>query len=86
MNILEALDKYYVKFGFSKVTADGEYRPAMGSRNLNILPKSAVPNGHGAPEIPGLVRYYDLDKKAWRSFYIREVKFFYPVDSLGYPI
>lgn len=85
MTILEALNKYYVKFGFDKVTTE-TYRPALGSRNLNILPKSAKPNGTGTPNIPGLIRYYDIEKQGWRSFYINQVKFWYAVDQLGLPL
>ena len=85
MNILDTINKYIVVFGFDKTT-DGSYRPARGTRNINLIPKTGIPNGNGIPDVPGLIRYYDFNKRNWRSFYINKVKWFYPVDSLGNPI
>lgn len=54
------------KFKYTKV--DGTERTATGTLNESLLSMyGATPKGTGT-EAPGVVNYYDIDTKGWRSF------------------
>lgn len=55
-----------VRFVFTK--KDGSERVARGTLNLNIVPSESHPKGEGRPSPEDMVKYFDLDKQAWRSF------------------
>jgi hypothetical protein len=59
-----------VLFTFTKVTT-GRSRLARGTLNPSLY--SYTFKGGEAPNIPGLLRYWDLDKNTWRSFYLQNV-------------
>lgn len=66
------LEKGEVHFVYTK--KDGTSREAKGTRKTELIPESFQPND-GAEEYANL-RYFDLDKNAWRSISsdTREVK------------
>ena len=57
-----------VYFGYYKV----HYytRAAVGTTNPELIPGDKLPKGTGSSRKanPGIVKYYDLEKQAWRSF------------------
>lgn len=57
-----------VYFGYYKV----HYytRAAVGTTNPELIPEDKLPKGTGSSRKanPGIVKYYDLEKQAWRSF------------------
>lgn len=59
-----------VKFQFKKKS--GEVRDAVGTRNLEMMiqedGKRYEFKTAGKPECPTTMGYWDLEKKAWRSF------------------
>lgn len=59
-----------VKFQFRKKS--GEVRDAVGTRNLEMMiqedGKRYEFKTEGKPECPTTLGYWDLEKKAWRSF------------------
>ena len=60
-------------FRFSYFKTDGSIREATGTLNLELIPEEHRPKGDmsdGAAHepAPGVFTYYDLEKKAWRSF------------------
>ena len=59
-----------VKFQFRKKS--GEVRDAVGTRNLEMMiqedGKRYEFKTAGKPECPTTMGYWDLEKKAWRSF------------------
>jgi len=59
-----------VKFQFRKKS--GEVRDAVGTRNLEMMiqedGKRYEFKTAGKPECPTTLGYWDLEKKAWRSF------------------
>lgn len=47
---------------------DGTEREAYGTRNSTIITEhNATPSGNGSEKI-GVITYYDLNAKGWRSF------------------
>lgn len=70
MLLQEKMLEQAVKFQFRK--KDGSVRDAVGTRNrdLMILPSGEkwAPVGPQKPECPTTIGYWDLEKKAWRSF------------------
>lgn len=47
---------------------DGTEREAYGTRNTDIITlNDAMPSGNGS-EKTGVITYYDLNSKGWRSF------------------
>jgi hypothetical protein len=47
---------------------DGTEREAYGTRNTDIITiNDAMPSGNGS-EKTGVITYYDLNAKGWRSF------------------
>lgn len=49
---------------------DGSEREAYGTRNTDIITlNDAMPSGNGS-EKTGVITYYDLNSKGWRSFKI----------------
>ena len=50
---------------------DGTIREAVGTLNLELIPEEQRPKNDGSTAkepAPGVFNYYDLGKKAWRSF------------------
>lgn len=64
--IKKMLNQGEVKFVFTK--KDGTEREARGTTNLGTIPEESHPKGTGADVVGDQVRYFDLDKNAWRSF------------------
>ncbi len=61
------LNENEVKFSFIK--KNSEKRQAFGTTKSDIVDENgATPNGNGMPAPDNIVRYFDLDKKGWRSF------------------
>jgi hypothetical protein len=69
--VVSALDDGAVFFTFIKKTT-GKTRNAKGTRNKALYTYSF--RGGSAPKAPGLFRYWDFEKNAWRSFYIDRVQ------------
>ena len=66
--IKERLSSGDVHFTYRK--KDGTEREAYGTRNIDIITQQgAIPSGNGS-EKSGVIAYYDLDSKGWRSFRI----------------
>ena len=68
-HFLQWLRKGVVLFTYFKDT-DGTMREAKGTLNALLIPEENKPKGTG---VPGkihyeILRYYDLERKAWRSF------------------
>ena len=53
--------------GFSFKKKDGSNRVAKGTLKIACIPSDKRPKGTGKPEKDHIVRYFDLDKKEWRS-------------------
>lgn len=70
MLLQEKMLEQAVKFQFRK--KDGSVRDAVGTRKreLMVLPSGELwaPIGPQKPECPTTIGYWDLEKKAWRSF------------------
>ena len=60
-------ENFETKFKFQK--KDGTEREAIGTLNFDVIPKESTPKGTQTWEDPDdIVKYWDLDKEAWRSF------------------
>ena len=60
-------ENFETKFKFTK--KDGTEREARGTLNFNMIPEESTPKGTQTWEDPeDIVKYWDLDKEAWRSF------------------
>ena len=58
---------FETKFKFQK--KDRTEREARGTLNFDMIPKESTPKGTQTWEDPDdIVKYWDLDKEAWRSF------------------
>ena len=58
-------------YRFSYFKTDGSIREATGTLNLELIPEEHRPKTDGSTAkepAPGVFTYYDLEKKAWRSF------------------
>ena len=60
-------------YRFSYFKTDGPIREATGTLNLELIPEQDHPkgdmsDGFAREPAPGVFTYYDLEKKAWRSF------------------
>lgn len=68
LTINEALNKGVVTFSYKK--NDGTIRVAKGTTKHTTLVAEAAQSkgGMNKVESAGYTSYYDLDKKAWRSF------------------
>lgn len=64
--IKKMLNEGNVKFVFTK--KDGTEREAYGTTKLDNIPEESHPKGVGTESSSDQVRYFDLDKNAWRSF------------------
>lgn len=61
-------ESYGTKFKFIK--KDGTERVANGTLNFDSIPDKDIPKGTQTWEDQeDMVKYYDLDKAAWRSFH-----------------
>ena len=54
-----------VRFVFKK--KDGTLRNAIGTTNLDIVPLDNHPTGNGGESSKASVRFFDMEKNAWRS-------------------
>jgi hypothetical protein len=56
---------------FSYFKEDGSIREARGTLSVHLIPRDDAPKGTstGKPNF-GVINYYDIDKKDWRSFKI----------------
>ena len=62
----ELQNKKEVKFKFTKI--DGTERIALGTKHKDVIESfNATPSGNGV-EKTGVITYFDLEKKSWRSF------------------
>ena len=60
-------ENFETKFKFQK--KDCTEREARGTLNFDMIPKESIPKGTQTWEDPDdIVKYWDLDKEAWRSF------------------
>lgn len=70
MLLQEKMLEQAVKFQFRK--KDGSVRDAVGTRNLELMVQEDGKRYEfktaGKPECPTTLGYWDLEKKAWRSF------------------
>ena len=68
-------------YRFSYFKTDGSIREATGTLNMELIPEDKHPKGINSTKgalnsealnrsepAPGVFTYYDLEKKAWRSF------------------
>lgn len=73
-----ALTRGVVEFVYTKL--DGSQRIARGTRNLRYVPSEPRPQEERPQEErpcpEGLIRYYDIDKRGWRSFYESRIEQF----------
>ncbi|WBF79301.1 hypothetical protein IACHDJAJ_00062 [Aeromonas phage vB_AdhS_TS3] len=71
MNKQEILNEFRKKqyFAFSFQKADGSIRYALGTNDNQYISKYWNPSKEGGYEEPeDVVRYFDVDANAWRSF------------------
>ncbi len=54
-----------VQFAFKKI--DGTLRTAIGTTNMTTVPQEHHPSGRGGESSLASVRYFDIEKGAWRS-------------------
>ena len=60
-------ENFETNFVFTK--KDGTERQARGTLNFDMIPETDQPKGTQTWEDDAdMVKYYDLDKEAWRSF------------------
>ena len=60
-------ENFETKFKFQK--KDCTEREARVTLNFNMIPKESTPKGTQTWEDPDdIIKYWDLDKEAWRSF------------------
>ena len=62
-NLKVKLSEGATKFAFVK--KDGSVRIALGTTNLQIVPRDKHPKGNKASD--KVVTFFDLEKQAWRS-------------------
>lgn len=60
-------------YRFSYFKSDSSIREATGTLNMELIPEEHRPKGDmsdgtAREPAPGVFTYYDLEKKAWRSF------------------
>lgn len=60
---------------FNKITT-GDVREMIGTLNEDEIPAKNLPKGTGTREPVGVIRVFDTQKKAWRSFHVSEVREF----------
>lgn len=53
--------------------ADGTERDMLCTLNMDIIPKSAHPKNVIETHDNDIIRVYDTEKEAWRSFHVRKV-------------
>lgn len=71
--LLDMLSKDTVVISFRKVSNERD-RILYGTRDLERIPKKFHPNGTGRKSNdPDLIPIFDLVKKGWRSFYVKNV-------------
>lgn len=63
--VRDKLHQGIVFFTYNK--KDGTFREARGTTSFNIIPEEFTPTTNATPQ-EGLIRYFDLDKMAWRAF------------------
>ena len=69
VDMVMSLSEGPVEFEYLK--KDGSKRHALGTTNkVCIRSDGAEPKGEREPYDNGYVRYYDLEKNAWRQFHI----------------
>lgn len=54
----------------------GSVRYMLCTLNESLIPLWAVPKGEGNGSPAGLIKVFDLQKMAWRSFYWNSVDYF----------
>ena len=60
-------ENFETKFKFTK--KDGTEREARGTLNFDMIPAESTPKGTQTWKDPeDIIKYWDLDKEAWRSF------------------
>jgi hypothetical protein len=75
-DLLKMLKDQPVLVSFKKAT-NNRYRLLFGTRDISRVPPSDHPTGAGLrfnPEEKDIIPIYDLVKKAWRSFKVRNVR------------
>lgn len=78
--IRQALYKNWVNFVYLKL--NGELRDAIGTTKPEFIPEDKQPTGTTSawPETDDdVIRYFDKDKNAWRSFVTDNLVVFQPV-------
>lgn len=75
---LEALRESVATVVFTK--ANGETRTMRCTLNMGMIPTEMVPNTDGNVKKVNeeVIKVYDLDKEAWRSFRVDSVESFTP--------
>ena len=70
MRLKRALSDGVVQFSFRK--SDGSVREARGTLNGTLIPREDAPKDEQGNRTPvwSAIAFYDIDKKAWRSFRI----------------
>lgn len=71
--IEELMKEGILRFKFFRVTY-GTSRNALGTLNPDLF--FYVFRGGEAPKKPGLIRYWDVVRGGWRSFYLKNVEKF----------
>ena len=66
LKIKITMEKGKTEFSFLK--KDGSTRHAFGTRNLDLIPSESWPKNSSIPSVTNVVKYFDLEKNAWRSF------------------
>lgn len=49
---------------------NGEIRTQLGTRDMDLVPDSDLPNGNGGEQSDNIVAFYSLLDEGWRSFRI----------------
>jgi WYL_2, Sm-like SH3 beta-barrel fold len=68
--VKDAMQSGIVEFSFIKVS-DGSVRTAKGTLNGDLFKYES--KGANVPASPDVIRYFDLDADAWRSFRIERL-------------
>lgn len=67
---------------FTYVKLSGEKRAAHGTLNREVIESEhATPKGTDMPEVPNYIRYYDLDKHAWRTATVSTIDEDYEIED-----
>lgn len=75
----EILKESHVRVEFTKV--DGTHRSMVCTKNINNIPATSMPTGTGKKANDTVISVFDLEKTAWRSIKIANIRSWAVEDS-----